>query len=298
MKNMNKEQLEIIGNRKGFIAALDQSGGSTPRALKAYGVDESGYSGREEMFQRIHDMRSRIIKSKNFTKDQIIGVILFDETMNSKIENKLSADYLWDVKGIVPFLKVDQGLAEKKDGVQLMKDIKDLDRILQGTKDKNIFGTKMRSVILEDNDKGIRDIVEQQFKIGKQILKHDLMPILEPEVDIHAENKAEIERKMKKYIIEFLDTLEEGQRIMFKLTPPEEGNFFKELVEDPRVVRVVFLSGGHSRERANQYLEENKGVIASFSRAFTEGLNIGQSREEFDELLGNSAREIYEASIK
>lgn len=295
---MNKKQLEIMTNGKGFIAALDQSGGSTPKALKAYGVDEDQYHGMEEMFEKVHEMRSRIITSPNFTNKYIIGVILFEETMHSHIEDQFSGDYLWKVKQIVPFLKVDKGLADKKDGVQLMKDIKDLDKTLEAAREKDIFGTKMRSVILEYNDKGIRDIVEQQFQIGKQILKHGLMPILEPEINIHAENKAEIEAKMKKDILELLDTLEDGQKIMFKLSPPEKGDFYKELVEDPRVARVVFLSGGHSRDEANRLLADNKGVIASFSRGFTQGLHVDQSKEEFDHLLENSANSIYEASIK
>ncbi|NLY37454.1 MAG: fructose bisphosphate aldolase [Tissierellia bacterium] len=295
---MNKEQLDIMTKGKGFIAALDQSGGSTPKALKIYGVEESEYNGTAEMFEKVHEMRSRIITSENFTKDYIIGVILFEETMNSKIDGKFTADYLWDVKGIVPFLKIDKGLAEKKNGVQLMKDIPNLDELLNEAKDKNIFGTKMRSLILEDNDEGIKEVVEQQFKLGKQILEHDLMPILEPEIDIHAEHKVEIEVKMKRHIFELLDTLEEGQKVMFKLSPPEDRNFYIELVNDPRVVRVVFLSGGHSRERSNELLAENYGVIASFSRGFTQGLHANQSKEEFDDMLGKSAKDIYEASIK
>ncbi len=295
---MNKEQLEIMTNGKGFIAALDQSGGSTPKALKTYGVDESEYNGTEEMFEKVHEMRTRIMTSRNFTSDRIIGVILFEETMNSRIMNNLSPIYLWSVKNIVPFLKVDKGLAEVKDGVQLMKDIKDFDKTLESAKNNHIFGTKMRSVILEDNDKGIRDIIEQQFRLGKQILKHDLMPILEPEVSIHAENKAAIEAKVKKNILELLDTLEDGQKVMFKLTPPEVANFYKELVEDPRVIRVVFLSGGYSREKANELLAQNHGVIASFSRGFTQGLHASQSKDEFDEMLGKNAQSIYEASIK
>jgi fructose-bisphosphate aldolase class I len=295
---MNKEQLEIMSNGKGFIAALDQSGGSTPKALKTYGVDESEYNGTQEMFERVHEMRTRIITSPNFTNEHIIGVILFEETMNSSIDGELSADYLWNAKKIVPFLKVDKGLADKKDGVRLMKIIKDFDKTLEAAKEKNIFGTKMRSVILEDNDQGIRHIIEQQFELGKQIFKHDLMPILEPEVDIHSKNKAQIEIKVKKDILELLDTLDNGQQVMFKLTPPEEANFYSELVEDPRVARVVFLSGGHSREKANELLAENHGVIASFSRGFTQGLHANQSKEEFDDMLAKSAKNIYEASIQ
>lgn len=295
---MNKKQLEIMTHGKGFIAALDQSGGSTPKALKAYGVDESEYNGDKEMFEKVHEMRSRIITSPKFTSDRIIGVILFEETMNSTIEGKLTADYLWDVKNIVPFLKIDKGLANKKDGVQLMKDVAYLDKTLEAAKEKNIFGTKMRSVIAEDNQHGIQAILYQQFKMGTQILRHGLIPILEPEVDIHAKDKAEIETKLKKGILKLLNTLEEGQQVIFKLTPPEEANFYKELVEDPRVIRVVFLSGGHSKEKANELLAKNNGVIASFSRAFSEGLHVDQSKEEFDALLDKNAQSIYEASIK
>lgn len=294
---MNLKQLEIMQKGKGFIAALDQSGGSTPRALKTYGVMEDEYSGEQEMFKKVHEMRARIMTSPQFTNEHIIGVILFEETMYSHINDMFTADYLWDVKKIVPFLKVDKGLADKEHGVQLMKDIPELDKLLNAAKDRNIFGTKMRSVVWEDNDAGIKEIVKQQFDIGKEILAHDLMPILEPEVNIDAENKKEIEVKLKKYIFELLDTLEEGQKVMFKLTPPEEADFYKDLVDDERVVRVVFLSGGHSREKANELLAANHGVIASFSRGFTEGLHVDQSADEFDETLAASAKAIYEASI-
>lgn len=293
---MNQKQLEIMNKGKGFIAALDQSGGSTPKALETYGVMESEYDGQQAMFEKVHEMRSRIMTSPQFTKDYIIGVILFEETMYSNIEDMFTADYLWDVKQIVPFLKVDKGLADKENGVQLMKDMPELDKTLEAANDRNIFGTKMRSVIWEDNAEGIKAIVKQQFDVGKQILAHDLMPILEPEININAENKAEIEVKMKKEIFELLDTLEEGQKVMFKVSPPEDADFYRDLVEDDRVLRVVFLSGGHSRERANELLAENHGVIASFSRGFTEGLHVDQSAEEFDNMLGASAKSIFEAS--
>lgn len=294
---MNQKQLEIMNTGKGFIAALDQSGGSTPKALKTYGVMESEYNGQQEMFEKVHEMRSRIMTSPQFTNDHIIGVILFEETMYSNIQDMFTADYLWDVKQIVPFLKVDKGLVDKENGVQLMKDMPELDKTLEAANDRNIFGTKMRSVILEDNEEGIKAIVKQQFDVGKQILAHDLMPILEPEININAENKADIEVKMKKEIFKLLDTLEEGQKVMFKVSPPEEADFYKDLVEDDRVLRVVFLSGGHSREKANELLAENHGVIASFSRGFTEGLHADQSAEEFDNMLGASAKSIFEASI-
>lgn len=295
---MNQKQFDIMKQKQGFIAALDQSGGSTPRALKTYGIDESEYSNDREMFEKVHEMRSRIIESPNFTNDYIIGVILFEETMYSEIDNLFTADYLWDIKKIVPFLKVDKGLADKENGVQLMKDMPELDKMLDSAIARHIFGTKMRSVILEYNEKGIEDIVKQQFDIGKQILAKGLMPIIEPEVNIHAEDKAQIEEKMKAEIFKQLDTLEAGQKVMLKLTPPEKANFFKDLIDDERILRVVFLSGGHSREVANNLLAENTGAIASFSRGFTEGLHADQSEDEFNEMLKNSAQSIFDASIK
>lgn len=249
------------------------------------------------MFEKVHDMRARIMTSPQFTNQHIIGVILFEKTMFSNVKDMFTADYLWDVKKIVSFLKIDKGLMEKENGVQLMKEIPDLDKRLEAAKDRNIFGTKMRSVIWEDNEKGIKDIVKQQFAVGKEILRHNLVPILEPEVNINAENKAEIEVKLKKEILALLDTLATDQKVMFKLTPPEKENFYQELVEDQRVLRVVFLSGGHSQAKANELLSQNKGVIASFSRAFTEGLHIDLSEEKFDEMIANSAKKIYEASI-
>lgn len=295
---MNQKQYEIMNKGKGFIAALDQSGGSTPKALKTYGVEESEYSNDKEMFEKVHEMRTRIMKSPNFTDEHIIGVILFEETMYSQIDNIFSADYLWDIKKIVPFLKIDKGLADEENGVQLMKDIPELEKTLEAANDRNIFGTKMRSVILKYDEAGIEANVKQQFDIAKQILAHDLMPIIEPEINIHAEDKAKIEEKMKAEILKQLDTLEEGQTVMLKLTPPEEANLYEDLVNDKRILRVVFLSGGHSREKANELLAANTGVIASFSRGFTEGLNVKQTEDEFNEMLGKSAKNIYEASIK
>ena len=294
---MNHEQYEVMKNHKGFIAALDQSGGSTPKALASYGVLESEYHGETEMFAKVHEMRTRIITSPSFTHDRILGAILFEATMYSSIDDLLTADFLWDEKKIVPFLKIDKGLAEQSNGVKLMKDITDLDNILEAANDRNIFGTKMRSVIYEDNEEGIRAIVKQQFDIAKIILEHDLMPIIEPEVDIHSENKQEIEEKLKKEIFIQLDQLQEGQTVMLKLTPPETADFYKDLVDDERILRLVFLSGGHSREHANDLLSNNHGAIASFSRALSEGLNAKQSEEDFDKMLNESINSIYEASI-
>lgn len=294
---MNQEQYKRMKSGKGFIAALDQSGGSTPKALATYGVGEDQYHNDTEMFKKVHEMRSRIIKSPAFESDRILGAILFEATMYSSIDELLSADYLWDIKEIVPFLKIDKGLADKKDGVQMMKDIVDLDKILEAARDRNIFGTKMRSVIQEDNEKGIQDLVMQQFDLGKKILEHGLMPIIEPEINIKAENKASIEEKMKNEIFKQLDMLEDGQEVMLKLTPPEEANFYQDLVNDKRILRVVFLSGGHTREHANQLLSENNGVIASFSRALTEGLSVNQTEEDFNKLLDTSIQNIYYASI-
>ena len=294
---MNHEQYEVMKNHKGFIAALDQSGGSTPKALASYGVLESEYPGETEMFAKVHEMRTRIITSPSFTHDRILGAILFEATMYSSIDDLLTADFLWDEKKIVPFLKIDKGLAEQSNGVKLMKDITDLDNILEAANDRNIFGTKMRSVIYEDNEEGIRAIVKQQFDIAKIILEHDLMPIIEPEVDIHSENKQEIEEKLKKEIFIQLDQLQEGQTVMLKLTPPETADFYKDLIDDKRVLRLVFLSGGHSREHANDLLSQNQGAIASFSRALSEGLSVKQSEEDFDRMLDESINSIYEASI-
>ena len=295
---MNELQKEIMHKGKGFIAALDQSGGSTPKALAAYGVTSDQFHNEREMFDRVHEMRTRIIQSPEFTSDRILAVILFEETMNSKIDSMFTAEYLWVEKHIVSFLKIDQGLSERAHGVQLMKEIRHLDNLLEKAKSHKIFGTKMRSVIWENNEIGIKSIVHQQFTTAKHVLAHDLMPIIEPEVSIDAKHKLEIEETLKYEIYAFLDTLEPGQQVMFKLTPPEIPNYYQSLVDDPRVLRVVFLSGGYPQDKAIELLAKNKGVIASFSRAFTQGLHASQSKEAFDELLGKSAQAIYEASVK
>ncbi len=294
---MNQEQFDKIRLGDGFIAALDQSGGSTPKALKLYGVGEDAYSNEQEMFDRIHEMRTRIITSPAFNGDRIIGAILFENTMDREIEGRGSADYLWSVKGVVPFLKVDKGLAPEEDGVQLMKPIPDLDQLLARAREKGIFGTKMRSVIKRANEKGIRAIVDQQFEYAHKILAAGFVPILEPEVDIHAPDKAEAEALLKKYLLEGLETIPEGQYVMFKLTLPEEDGFYKELVEHPRVLKVVALSGGYTREEANARLARNPGIVASFSRALTEGLHVSQTDEEFNKVLDDAIQSIYEASI-
>lgn len=294
---MNQEQLEKIRSGNGFIAALDQSGGSTPKALRLYGVDESQYANEQEMFDRIHEMRTRIITSRAFNGDRLIGAILFENTMDREIEGRGSADYLWSVKGVVPFLKVDKGLAPEEDGVQLMKPIPDLDALLERARQKGIFGTKMRSVIKRANEKGIKAVVDQQFEIGRRILAAGFMPILEPEVDIHAPDKAEAEAILKRYLLEGLETLDEGQQVMFKLTLPDVDDFYRELIEHPRVLRVVALSGGYTRAEANAKLARNHGMVASFSRALTEGLHVSQSDEEFDKVLDESIQSIYEASL-
>ncbi|HEY8470457.1 MAG TPA: fructose bisphosphate aldolase [Longimicrobiales bacterium] len=294
---MNQEQFEKIRLGDGFIAALDQSGGSTPKALKLYGIGEDAYSNEQEMFDRIHEMRTRIITSPAFDGDRVIGAILFENTMDREIEGRGSADYLWSVKRVVPFLKVDKGLAPEADGVQLMTPIPDLDQLLARAREKGIFGTKMRSVIKRANEKGIRAIVDQQFEIGRKILAAGFVPILEPEVDIHAPDKAEAEALLKKYLLEGLETIPEGQYVMFKLTLPEEDGFYRELVEHPRVLKVVALSGGYTREEANARLARNPGIVASFSRALTEGLSVHQSDEEFNKTLDEAIQSIYEASV-
>lgn len=294
---MNREQLEKVRLGDGFIAALDQSGGSTPKALKLYGIGEDAYSNEQEMFDRIHEMRTRIITSPAFDGDRVMGAILFENTMEREIEGRGSAEYLWEVKRVVPFLKVDKGLAPEADGVQLMKPIPDLDALLARAREKGMFGTKMRSVIKRANEKGIRAIVDQQFEIGRKILEAGLVPILEPEVDIHAPDKAEAEALLKKYLLEGLESIPEDQYVMFKLTLPEQDGFYRELVEHPRVLKVVALSGGYTREEANARLARNPGVVASFSRAFTEGLSVHQSDEEFNRALDESIQSIYEASV-
>jgi len=292
-----ERQLNRMRSDKGFIAALDQSGGSTPKALKLYGIDESAWSTEEEMFDLIHRMRTRIITSPAFNGNRVLGAILFERTMDSEIEGRPTADYLWDVKNVVPFLKVDKGLAAEQDGVQLMKPIDNLASLLDRAKKKNIFGTKMRSVIKEANEAGIKAIVEQQFEIGRQILETGLIPILEPEVDIKCPDKAKAEALLKAGILDGLDRLGADQKIMLKLTLPDEDNFYRDLIEHPKVIRVVALSGGYTREEANARLARQNGMIASFSRALVEGLTAQQSDEEFNKALDASIESIYRASI-
>ncbi len=294
---MKTVQLNRMKNDQGFIAALDQSGGSTPNALAIYGIPKEAYSGEEEMFQMVHQMRSRIMESPVFNKDRILGAILFEKTMDAKVAGLYSADYLWEVKGIVSFLKVDSGLAELKDGVQLMKPINNLDELLARAILRHIFGTKMRSVIKEVNPAGIKAIVEQQFEIGKIISRAGLVPIIEPEVDIHTVNKKEAEAILKEELMNHIKALDENAKIMLKLTIPDEDNLYADLMNLPNVVRVVALSGGYSREDANEKLARNHGLIASFSRALSEGLRADQSEEEFNQMLDESIQNIFDASI-
>ncbi len=292
-----RDMFEKVKSENGFIAALDQSGGSTPKALRMYGVEESAYSNDEEMFTRVHEMRTRLITSSAFTGERILGAILFEDTLEKEIEGKSSAHYLWQAKRIVPFLKVDQGLAAEQNGVQLMKPIPDLDDLLAKANAQDVFGTKMRSVIKLANGEGIKQIVQQQFEIGKQILAAGLIPILEPEVDIHSPEKAEAETLLKAEISAHLDALPDDQVVMLKLTLPTEANFYRELIEHPKVLKVVALSGGYSREEANAKLTENNDMIASFSRALTEGLSAQQSDKEFDAMLDKAIENIYQASL-
>jgi fructose-bisphosphate aldolase class I len=295
---MNEQQRAKIASGKGFIAALDQSGGSTPKALKLYGIEESEYAGDEEMFDRIHQMRSRIMTSPSFTGDRVIGAILFEGTMDRDVEGVGSAHYLWDKKGVVPFLKVDKGLADDADGAQVMKAMPELDALLERAVAKGVFGTKMRSVIKEANADGVQAVVDQQFEVGRQILGHGLVPILEPEVDIHSPSKAEAETQLKAALLAGLDSIPDGQQVMFKVTLPETDGFYTDLAAHPKVLKVVALSGGYSRDEANARLARNPGVIASFSRALTEGLSAKQSEAEFDAALDSTIAAIYEASIK
>ncbi len=287
---------EQAAHKDGFIAALDQSGGSTPKALKLYGVDEGQWSTDEEMFGLIHDMRARIIKSPAFTGDKVMGAILFERTMDGDIDGVPTAKYLWEKRGVVPFLKVDKGLADAKDGVKLMKPMPDLDALLDRAVKKGVFGTKMRSVIDAANPKGIADNVAQQFEVGNQILAHGLVPIIEPEVTISIADKAEAEDILLAEIKKNLDKVPAGKQIMLKLTLPEKANLYKPLIDDPRVMRVVALSGGYSRDEANAKLAQNKGMIASFSRALTEGLSAKQSDAQFDAALAEAINSIFEAS--
>jgi fructose-bisphosphate aldolase class I len=291
------DQLAKIKNDKGFIAALDQSGGSTPKALKLYGVNEDAWSNEEEMYTVVHKMRTRIMTSPAFTGKRLIGAILFENTMDRDVEGKPTPSYLWDVKGVVPFLKVDKGLAEEKDGVQVMKPIGGLDALLKKAKSKGVFGTKMRSVIKQANQAGIDAVVKQQFEIGKQIIAAGLVPIIEPEVDIKTPNKAQAEELLKAAIVRELGALKPEQKVMLKLTIPDKDNLYADLIKHPNVLRVVALSGGYTREEANRKLARNKGMSASFSRALAEGLTAQQSDKQFNEALDKSIDSIYQASI-
>lgn len=293
---MNKEMAAQAAHKDGFIAALDQSGGSTPKALKLYGVDESAWSNDAEMFDLVHQMRARIIKSPAFTGDKVMGAILFEQTMDRDIDGTPTAQYLWEKRHVVPFLKIDQGLAEAQDGVKLMKPMPTLDALLKRAVAKGIFGTKERSVIDAANPKGIAAVVAQQFEIGKQVLAHGLVPIIEPEVTISIPDKAEAEDILLAEIRKHLDDVPAGKQVMLKLTLPTKPNLYKPLIDDPRVMRVVALSGGYSRDDANAKLRQNDGMIASFSRALTEGLSAGQSDSEFNAALGAAIDSIFEAS--
>ncbi|MCE5606085.1 fructose bisphosphate aldolase [Staphylococcus pseudintermedius] len=293
---MNQEQFDKIKNGNGFIAALDQSGGSTPKALRGYGVSEDQYTNDDEMFNLVHDMRTRIVTSPSFTADKVLGAILFEQTMDREVEGKHTGEYLAD-KGIVPFLKVDKGLEDKENGVQLMKPIPELDSLLDRANEHKIFGTKMRSNILEFNKEGIDAVVEQQFGIARQIISKGLVPIIEPEVNIDAEQKAEIEAYLAESIQKQLDKLGSEDYVMLKITIPTQKNQYQSLINHPNVVRVVALSGGYSLEKANEFLKTNHGLIASFSRALINDLRVSESDEEFDRLLGQTIDAIYDASV-
>ncbi|MFM8648540.1 MAG: fructose bisphosphate aldolase [Actinomycetota bacterium] len=294
---MNQDQLDRMRNGKGFIAALDQSGGSTPKALRLYGIEESSYSGDEQMFDLIHAMRTRMIKSPAFDGRRVLGAILFEGTMDREIDGVDTAQFLWERKQVVPFLKVDKGLVDEADGVQIMKPMPELEALLARGRDKGIFGTKMRSVIKSANASGIESVVAQQFAVGRQILAAGLVPIIEPEVDINSPTKGEAEVILKKSILAELDRQPASQPVMVKLTLPEVDDFYLDLVKHPSVLRVVALSGGYSRDESNARLARNHGVIASFSRALTEGLLAQQSESEFDLLLDSTIEGIYRASI-
>jgi fructose-bisphosphate aldolase class I len=290
------QQFEKIKSQSGFIAALDQSGGSTPKALANYGVGEDAYSNDDEMYAVVHQMRSRIVTSPSFNGDRILGAILFENTMDRDIEGRPTADYLWEVKNVVPFLKVDKGLADENNGVQIMKPMPDLDALLTRGKQKNIFGTKMRSVIKTANPDGVNAVVDQQFEIGKRIIAVGLVPIIEPEVDILSPQKSESEVLLKAALMAHLDQLKDDQFVMLKLTLPEQDNFYEPCVSHPQVLRVVALSGGYSREEANRRLTNNHGMVASFSRALSEGLSAQQSDDEFNAMLDDSIESIVQAS--
>ena len=293
---MNDTMLQKMKSGSGFIAALDQSGGSTPKALKLYGVEDTEYTGDAEMFDLMHQMRSRIITSPAFTGERVLGAILFEMTMDRQIEGMGSAEYLWNEKNIVPFLKVDKGLADESNGVQLMKPMEELDSLLGKATSHGVFGTKMRSVIKIADSAGVTDIVDQQFDVGRSIISAGLVPIIEPEVDIHSPEKAEAEVLLRRALSAQLDQLADDQNVMLKLTLPDEADFYAGIAAHPRVVRVVALSGGYSRDEANAKLAQNHGVIASFSRALTEGLSAKQSDDEFNATLGSSIESIYQAS--
>jgi len=295
---MNQQMIDQVKNGNGFIAALDQSGGSTPKALKLYGIEESEYSGEAAMFDLIHQMRSRLIKSKVFTSDRIVGAILFEMTMEREIDGMGTAEYLWSKKKIVPFLKVDNGLAEEKNDVQLMKPIPELSARIAAANKHGVFGTKMRSVINLANAAGIEDVVAQQFELGKEIIAGGLVPIIEPEVNIKSAEKAKAEELLKVSLLNHLNKLSDTQTVMLKLSIPTQANLYQELVAHPRVLKVVALSGGYSRDEANNLLAKNKGIIASFSRALTEGLSAKQNDDQFDALLDSTIQSIYNASVK
>ncbi|MGK0267799.1 MAG: fructose-bisphosphate aldolase class I [Paraglaciecola sp.] len=295
----SQDQLNMlakINNQNGFIAALDQSGGSTPKALGLYGVEESEYQGDEAMFTKVHEMRTRIITSSVFNGERILGAILFENTLDRDVLEQSTSSYLWNVKQVVPFLKVDKGLEAEVNGTQLLKAIPDLDNLLAKANAQNVFGTKMRSVVKLANAQGVDDLIEQQFVIAKQILAAGLMPIIEPEVDIHSPEKAAAETLLRVSILKHLDNLGTEQQVMLKLTLPEMANFYQDLVDHPNVLKVVALSGGYSREEANNRLTENNGMIASFSRALSEGLSAKQSDAEFDATMDSSIESIYQAS--
>ena len=294
--SISQEQLGKIEGEPGFVAALDQSGGSTPKALRLYGIEEGVWKNDDEMFSIIHDMRTRIITSPSFNGDRILGAILFENTMDREIGGKPSARYLWEDKRVVPFLKVDKGLAPEADGVQLMKPMPDLDALLARAKENGVFGTKMRSVIKLANPSGIRAVVEQQFEVAGQILAAGLVPIIEPEIDIHSPEKAQAEVLLREELLVNLERLGGDESVMFKLTLPEEGDFYAPCVSHPKVLKVVALSGGYTREEANARMSRNRGVVASFSRALTEGLNASQSEADFNSMLDSSIESIFQAS--
>jgi len=294
---MNQEMAEKFRSAQGFIAALDQSGGSTPKALKLYGIEESEYSGDDQMFDLVHQMRTRIIKNSTFNGDRVLAAILFEGTMDRDIDSVGSAEYLWNSKNIVPVVKVDKGLADEENGAQVMKPMPELDALLSRARDRGVFGTKMRSVIKDNNDAGVAAVVNQQFDIGLQILDAGLIPIIEPEVDIHSATKAEIEESLRDKLAASLDSVPEGKQVVFKLSLPSQANFYAPLIDHPKAMRVVALSGGYSRDEACTMLAANHGMIASFSRALSEGLTAQMSEEEFTATLDASIAEIYAASI-